>query len=377
MAMSWLVYKLTGSAILLGVIDFSSQFSAFLLMPIAGVLLDSFNLRKSLLITQSLGLIQALLLWLMTATGTVNFGNLVLVSVFLGMINAFDMPGRQAFTYHLIDKKEDLVNAIALNSSLFNSARLIGPAVAGLLVAALGEEVCFFVNALSFVPIVFILWSLKINVQRVKRRKPPFWEGLTTGLRYAFHNTLIAPILGLCSLSSFIGMSYIVLLPVFARDVLGGGPQTLGFLMGANGLGALIGALYLASRKDLSRLDRMVPTAFGLLGIGVVMFARVKGTSLAMLLMIFNGFWMITGWSASNTLLQTEVEEDKRARVMSLYTMSFMGMAPLGSLLQGYFSQKWGIINSLTLSGTLCFAASAIFYLIRFGTANKTEWPSH
>lgn len=366
MAISWLVYRLTGSAILLGTIDFASQFSAFLLMPFAGVLIDGGDIRRLLIITQSLGAAQALGLAILTATGHIGFGHLVVMSVFLGMINAFDMPARQAFTVHLVDKKEDLMNAIALNSSVFNMARLVGPAVAGMVVAWVGEAMCFLLNGISFLPIIIILMTLSLRAVVKTGQQPSLLAGLAEGLTYSARHPVIGPVLSLLAVASFIGMSYVVLLPVFAKEVLQGGPETLGWLMGANGMGALIAALLLASQKSQEGLERRIPLAFGLFGIGVAVFCRMRLVPLAMAMLVFNGFWMITGWASSNTLLQTEVEEGKRARVMSLYVMSFMGMAPLGSLVQGYVSQRLGIEPTLTISGLLCFLGAALFFLHRF-----------
>lgn len=371
MAISWLVYKLTGSAILLGTVDFASQFSAFLLMPFAGVWLDGVDIRRLLVATQVFGALQALLLGVLTATGTIGFGHLVFMSVFLGIINAFDMPGRHAFTVQLVEKREDLMNAIALNSSLFNSARLIGPAVAGIIVGLVGEQTCFFVNALSFLPIIVVLMRITGVRHQPTESPQPILEGLKAGISYAYGHEIIRPVLVLCSLASFIGMSYIVLLPVVAAEVLHGGPEELGVLMGANGLGALLGALYLASRKDARGLEEKIPLSFGAFGIGVALFCHMRSLALASAMLVFNGFWMISGWSASNTLLQTEVEESKRARIMSLYTMTFMGMAPLGSLLQGYLSQRMGLASTLSLTGTLCFLGSAAYYIYRLNTLSK------
>ncbi len=365
MAISWLVYKLTGSAILLGTIDFASQFSAFLLMPFAGVWLDGVDIRRLLVATQALGALQALLLGILTATKTVGFGHLVIMSVFLGIINAFDMPGRHAFTVQLVEKREDLMNAIALNSSLFNSARLIGPAVAGIIVGLVGEQTCFFLNALSFLPIIVVLQRITGIRSKPSEAQQPILAGLKAGVAYAYDHEIIRPVLILCALASFIGMSYIVLLPVVAAEVLHGGPEALGVLMGANGLGALMGALYLASRKDARGLEERIPLSFGAFGIGVALFCHMRSLVTAAAMLVFNGFWMISGWSASNTLLQTEVEEDKRGRIMSLYTMTFMGMAPLGSLLQGYLSHRMGLVATLSMTGTLCFLGAATYYIYR------------
>jgi len=362
LALSWLVYRLSGSAKLLAAVDFSSQFTAFLMMPIAGVVLDRLDLRRTLAFTQTLALVQAVALGLLTLSGVVQIWHLMIMGVFLGLINSFDMPGRHSFVVRLVDRKEDLVNAIALNSSIFNAARLIGPSLAGITVAIFGEGVCFFLNAASFIPIIYVLASMNMIEPRRSTRREPFWSGLKDGLKYAYRNSVIRPILILVSLISFLGLSFVVLMPVFAKEILKGGADTQGFLMGALGLGALGGSIFLASRKDVAAIENTFGYAFILFGLGMGAFAWSSNVGLSMLIMIFVGFWMIAGWAAATSLLQYYVDDDKRSRVMSLFLMCFMGMSPLGSLLMGYLSERISAPVTLTLSCAFCILGSLFFF---------------
>lgn len=373
LALSWLVYRLTGSALLLGAIDFCWQFTAFLMMPLAGVILDNFNLRKFLMLTQLLGGLQAGVLAFLTLTDRITFPQLVVLSIFHGVINAFDMPGRQSIAVKLVTSKSDLSNAIALNSSLFNSARLLGPSIAGVVVANFGEGICFLLNAISFIPILFAFSKIEISGTVKPREGLSVKKSLKEGLLYAFSHKVIRPILFMLALTSFIGMSYLILLPIFAKEILHGGPDTLGFLTGATGMGALFGALYLASRTEIRGLVRGIPLGFGFFGVAIIFFAWSENLYFSILLLAITGFCMICGWAACNTLLQAVVDDDKRARIMSLYMMSFMGTAPLGSLLMGYLSQTIGPQTAVTLGGALCVFGAAAFF--RFGPSENMIVP--
>jgi MFS family permease len=376
LATSWLVYRLTGSALLLGAVDFASQFSAFLIMPLAGVVLDRVDLRKFLLVTQIMGALQAAGLAALTLADRVTFANLVGMSILQGFINAFDMPGRQSFAVHLVDHKEDLGNAIALNSSMFNSARLLGPSVAGLVVMALGEGMCFLVNAISFFPIILVLATIRISPKNEsKKERLPLHRALREGLVYSWAHPVIRSLLILLALASFVGMSYVVLLPIFAKEILHGGPQTLGFLTGATGVGALSGALYLATCRDSRKLYRVIVFGFGGMGLCLTGFAWSDRLLLSLVLMVGAGFGMVSAWAACNTLLQETVDDDKRARVMSLYMMSFMGMAPLGSLLMGYLSQNIGPRTAVTVGGICSVLGAALFAHFRPVSGNELEKP--
>ncbi|HNW35644.1 MAG TPA: MFS transporter, partial [Candidatus Ozemobacteraceae bacterium] len=317
LAVNWLVYRLTDSAFMLGAADFISQFTAFLLMPVAGVVLDGRDLRRSIWMTQVAALVQALLLAGLTLAGIVNLPILIGMCAILGLINAFDMPGRHALVPQLVERREHLGNAIALNSSVFNAARLVGPALAGIAVAAWGEGICFALNAVSYIPIVWILPRLTTPKSEVRTNRKPFWSDLRTGVAYAWGHRGIRSILILLSIFSFIGMPFAVLLPVVAKEILGGGADTLGFLMGALGCGAMAGALHLAMRHDYQRFDVFSPFAFACFGVSLTIFSWTSSLWLSMALLAVSGYWMTSGWAALNTRLQMLTDDDKRGRVMS------------------------------------------------------------
>jgi MFS family permease len=361
-AMSWLVYRLTGSALALGVADFAAQFSAFLLMPVAGVLLDRYCIRRSLLVTQVMGLIQAVFMVLLVASGSETLGNVLVLSVMLGCVNSVDMPGRQAFAVHLVEHKEDLGNAIALNSTIFNLARLLGPSIAGVTIAWAGEGVCFLLNALSFFPILFVLWHIHPVENQARPPRQPLWQGIREGLAYSWNRRSIRYILLELTLVSLIGMPYMVLLPIIADQVLAGGPDTMGFLMGASGVGALAGALFMADRQQMAGTQKLIPVSFGWLGVGVILLSMGTTLRLCLPLMVFIGFWMVVGWSASNTSLQAMVDDSKRGRVMSLYVMTFTGAAPIGSLGAGALATHLGAPAALFWFGIACLAGTAMLW---------------
>jgi MFS family permease len=360
-ALGWLVYRLTDSPLLLGVVGFAGQFPTFLLAPFAGVLADRWNRHRMLLITQTLALVQALILASLVLAGTIHIGEIVALSLLLGLINSFDMPTRQSFLVQLIGERRDLGNAIALNSSIVNAARLLGPTVAGLLIAWVGEGICFLVNALSYGAVIASLIAMRIAKRLKTRAHPPVLHQLREGFRYAWNAEPIRAILLLLSLVSLVGMPYTVLMPVFARDVLHGGPDAFGYLMGGAGVGALAGALYLASRNSVLGLGRLVPLAAALFGGGLMAFSASALLALSLLLITFTGFGQLVLMASGNTLLQTIVDEDKRGRVMSFYTMAFFGTAPLGSLLAGTLAERIGASTTLFLGGLVCLGAAAIF----------------
>ncbi len=324
-AMTWLVYRLTNSAFLLGVVGFASQMPTFLLSPFAGVFADRMNRHRIIIVTQTLAMIQAAVLAILTLTGNIAVWHIIMLSVFLGLVNAFDIPTRQTFVLEMIENKEDLGNAIALNSSMFNGARLIGPAIAGMLLAVIGEGMCFLLNAISFVAVIVALLAMKLSPQQRTSHSHGVIKGLQEGFSYAFGFAPIKYILMLVALISAMGMPYTVLMPIFAKDILGGGPHTLGFLMGATGVGALTGALYLASRRTVVGLGRWIAIAAGIFGLGLIGFSFARVLSLSMSLLFVVGFGMMTQMASCNTILQTIAEDDKRGRVMSFYTMAFMG----------------------------------------------------
>jgi MFS family permease len=363
-ALSWLVYRLTHSAFLLGLVGFSSQIPVFLLAPFAGVLADRWNRRRILILTQTLAMVQAFVLSFLVLTGMVQIWQIIALSLFLGMINSFDMPTRQSFVVEMIGGKKDLGNAIALNSSMVNGARLLGPMMAGILIAAVGEGTCFLINAFSYLAVIVSLLSMRIERKEVKRKASNVWHGLREGFRYASGFEPIWAILRMLALISLMGMPYVVLMPIFAKDILQGGPDAFGFLMGSTGVGALGGALFLASRKSVLGLGRMIPIAASIFGCGLIAFSFSNVLWISMLLMLAAGFGQMVQMASSNTLLQTIVEDDKRGRVMSFYAMSLMGLTPIGSLFAGFLASKIGAPWTVCVGGTTC-ALGAFFFARR------------
>ncbi len=360
-AINWLVYRLTHSAFLLGVVGFTGRIPTFLLASFAGVLVDRWNRHRILVVTQTLSMIQALILALLVLTDRIAIWHIISLSVCLGLINTLDMPARQSFIVDMIEKKEDMGNAIALNSSMFNGARLVGPSIAGILISTVGEGICFLLNGLSFVAVIISLLAMKITPKKKEKERTPVWQGLKEGFVYAFAFPPIRSILLLLALVSLVGMPYMVLMPVFARDILHGGAHTLGFLMAASGCGALVGAIYLASRKGILGLGRLIVIASSLFGIGLIILSFSRVFWLSLLLMTLTGFGMMVQNTSSNTVLQTIVEEDKRGRVMSFYTMAFMGMVPLGSLLAGSLAHIIGAPETIMMGGISCILGSVMF----------------
>jgi MFS family permease len=360
-AMIWLVYRLTNSAFLLGIVGFASQMPTFILSPFAGVLADRMNRHRIIIITQTLAMIQASALAFLTLTETISVAHIIPLSILLGFINAFDIPVRQSFIHEMIENKEDLGNAIALNSSMFNSARLIGPSIAGLVIAAIGEGLCFLLNAISFVAVIIALLAMRLPPRTEVKKKQAVMQGFKEGFAYAFRFAPIKYILLLLALVSVMGMPYAVLMPIFAKDILHGGPHTLGFLMGAAGVGALTGSVYLASRKSVLGLGKLIPIAASLFGCGLIAFSFSHIEWLSMSLLFVIGFGMMVQMASSNTILQTITDDDKRGRIMSLYTMAFMGMAPFGSLLAGTLASKIGAPHTLFFSGAACILGAIIF----------------
>lgn len=361
LAMMWLVYELEHSALLLGAVGFASQIPTLFVAPLAGVFTDRWNRHRTLMATQSLALVQAVALTAIAWTGWVEVWVILALSVGLGVINAFDIPTRQAFLTDLIERPEDLANAIALNSSLFNGARLIGPALAGFVIAATGEWFCFLLNALSYVAVLAALAAIRVRERRRPSERLPVLEGLKEGMSYAFRFAPIRSLLLLVGLVSFMSMPLSVLMPLFADNVLGGGASTLGELTAAQGLGALAGALYLASRKSILGLGRWIAAGAATVGLGMAAFSWITEFWLACAVLLIVGGAMMVQMAASNTIVQTIVDEDKRGRVMSLYTLAFIGMAPLGSLAAGGLASRIGAPGAMRVCGAACVLGGLLF----------------
>lgn len=361
-AMSWLVYRLTGSALLLGVVGFTSLIPTILISPVAGVLADRWDRRRLLIATQSLAMLQAAFLALVVLTGIVQVWQIIILSLILGIVHAFDIPIRQSFVVEMVEHREDLGNAIALNSSMVNAARLIGPSIAGLLVASVGEGICFVLNAISYLAVIVALAAMRIlpAAHRQRSRRPILHE-LHEGFLYAYEFGPIRSILLLLALISLMGMPYSVLVPVFAKEILHGGAHTFGFLLAAAGSGALVGTLYLASRRSVLGLDRVIVMATICFAVGITIFALSRHFILSLAALVGAGFGAMTLVASCNTVLQTILDEDKRGRVMSLFTVAFMGVAPFGSLGAGFMAGIIGPRDTLLLGGAGCLVGAAVF----------------
>lgn len=360
-ATSWLVYRLTHSAFLLGVVGFATQIPTFLVASFAGVLIDRWNRHRVLVATQVLAMLQSALLAIFALTGTITVWHVLVLGTFQGVINAFDTPARQAFVVEMVDARDDLPNAIALNSSMVNGARLIGPSVAGVLIAAVGEGWCFALDAVSYLAVIASLLAMRLSVRARPTHKVKVLIELREGFRYVVSVVPIRSILLLLALVSFTGVPYMVLMPIFAAQVLRGGPHTLGLLTASSGVGAVVGVLWLASRREVLGLGRIICLAGGAFGAGLVGFGLSRTLWLSSLLLVVTGGGMMVQMAASNTLLQTLVEDDKRGRVMSFYTMAFFGMVPLGSLAAGVLGDRIGTPATVVWGGAATLVAILLF----------------
>jgi len=361
LATSWLVYRMTRSALLLGVVSFSGQIVAFLLGPFAGVWVERLNRRKLLVWTQALAAVQSLALAALTLAHVINLWEIIALTALQGLINAFDMPGRQSFLVQMVEDRNDLSNAIAINSSMANGARLIGPAFAGLVIAAFGEGWCFLIDGVSYFAVIASLLMMRIKPWNIRRTASSMLEQLREGWDYVRTFAPIRTILLLFALMSLMGYSYSVLLPLFAEQVVHGGAATLGWLTGASGIGAFVSALSLAIRKSVVGLTGILQIATAMLGAALILFGLSHTLWLSLVLMVFVGFGLIQTASVSNTIIQSLVPEDKRARVMSYYMMAFFGASPFGSLLAGVLAHRIGAPHTVMLTGASCLAGSLWF----------------
>ncbi len=361
-ATNWLVYRLTGSAFLLGVVGFAGQFPAFLLGPFAGIGVDRWNRHRLLIVTQTVSMLQSFGLAALVLSGRITLEWIVGLSIVQGIVNAFDMPARQAFLLTMIENKEDLGNAIALNSSMVNLARMIGPSIAGVVIALTSEGWCFLIDGVSYIAVIVAL--LRMHIVRGKAALPAHRgavQQFTEGFTYAFGFRPIRSIIILLALVSLVGVPYSVLMPVFAATVFHGGPHTLGILMTSSGCGALLGALWLARRRSVIGLGRVISLASGLFGGGLITFSFAHVLWLAIPCLVIAGFGFMVQMASSNTVIQTIVEDEKRGRVMSFYTMAFLGTAPFGSLVAGWLSSRIGAGHTLFIGGACCIAGALWF----------------
>ena len=374
-ATSWLVYRLTGSALLLGLVGFIGQIPTFLLAPFAGVWVDRLDRRNVLLWTQALAAVQSLLLAGLTLSKRVTIAEILVLSAFQGLINAFDMPGRQAFMVQMVEDRQDLGNAIAINSSMVNMARLVGPSLAGVVIAGFGEGYCFLIDGLSYFAVIASLALMRIKPLPGRfRNASSMMTQLKEGWTYVSGFAPVRTILLLFALTSLMGMPFVVLMPIFAAQVLRGGPHTLGLLMAASGVGALISALSLAVRKTVLGLGRMIPIAAISFGFGLVLFGLSRVMWFSLLMMLLTGFGMMQGMAASNTIVQTLVPEDRRGRVMSYYTMAFVGMTPFGSLMAGGLAHLLGAPHTVVITGSVVILGG-IWFATRLKVIGKEIRP--
>jgi len=360
-ATGWLVYRLTGSAFLLGLVSFASQIPILVLGPFAGVWVDRLNRHRVLVVTQALSMLESFALAVLALMHIITVREVIWLNLFQGVINAFDMPARQAFVIEMVESAEDLGNAIALNSSLVNAARLIGPSVAGLIIAAVGEGYCFLIDGISYIAVIASLLAMTIVPRQAAHKHESVLAELREGWDYVRGFRPIWSILLLLALISLVGMPYTALMPIFAGKILHGGAHTLGFLMAAIGVGALMGAIILAARRTVLGLGRLVPIAAAGFGVGLMAFSASHWFWLSMLLLVGTGYFFMQEMAASNTILQTIVEDKKRGRVMSFYAMAFQGIAPFGSLIAGAAAARIGAPETLMIGGGICILGAGLF----------------
>ena len=367
-ASSWLVYRLSSAsdqpaALMLGIVAFAGQIPVFLLTPLAGVWVDRLNRHKILMVTQTLSMLQSFALAALALTDRITIPQLIALNAFQGFVNALDVPARQAFTVEMIDDRDDLSNAIALSSSMVHGARLVGPAVAGYLIYVVGEGYCFLIDGVSYLAVIVALAAMRLRPLARPVSTMRAIDSLWQGLRYAFGFPPIRTILLLVAVTSLIAMSQSTLMPIFAAQILGGTERTLGWLLGASGFGALGGSLYLASRRTVLGLGRVIAMACGALGVGMMLFSLSRSLAFSLPLLVLVGFAMVVQMASANTVLQTIVEDDKRGRVMALFTMAFLGVAPFGSLLGGGVATLLGAPTTVLIAGGACLLAAIAFAL--------------
>ena len=362
MAQAWLVYRLTGSSLLLGAVGFASQFPVFVVAPLGGIVADRHNRQRVVITTQTASMILAFILSALVLSKTVQVWHIFVLAALLGIVNAFDIPGRQSFIVDMVGK-EDLMNAIALNSSMFNGARVIGPAIAGVLVARIGEGWCFFANGVSYIAVIIGLFLMQVSPPVYRSGEASPMAHIIEGFRFVRQTAPIRAILLLLGLVSFVAMPYTVLMPIFADRILHGGARALGLLMGATGVGALLGALTLAAKTGVRGLGRWVALACAGFGVSLILFAFSRNLRLSVLLLLPVGFCMMLQMSSSNTLIQVMVPDHLRGRVMAVYSMMFMGMAPFGAFFAGALAERLGAPITVAMGAVATIGGAALFWL--------------
>jgi len=359
-AQSWLIYRLTGSAALLGLIGFAGQIPIFVLAPLGGLLADRLNRHRVLIATHTIMMVLAFALAALTLGGIVREWQIFVLASFLGVVNAFDIPTRQAFLAETVSR-DDIVNAIALNSSMLNGARIVGPAIAGLVVAAFGEGWCFLLNAISYLAVIGALLMMHVEQVPHPGAHVSAWESIIEGFVYSWNTEPVRALLLLLGLVSLMGMPYSVLMPVIASSVLGGGPNAYGVLMAASGVGALAGAALLTLRQNVRGLGRWVAVSAVSFGITLIAFSFSRALWLSTALLVPAGFFMMVEMAASNTLIQSMIPNRLRGRVMSVYSMMFMGMAPMGALVAGALAAPLGAPATVAIGGSICAVGGVVF----------------
>jgi MFS family permease len=380
-AMVWLVYHLTQSPVLLGVVGFASQVPNLVLVPFGGVLSDRWNHQRTLVVTQTLSMLQSLALAILTLTGTIQISHIIALSLFQGIVNAIDSPTRQAFVPEIVERKDSLINAIALNSSMFNGARLVGPAIGGILLASVGAGYCFLLDGISYLAVILALIAMQIKPKTPAVSQPSLSFGtivqhLKEGFVYAFGFAPIRSILVMVGLVSFLGINFVVILPIFSHEILHGDANTLGLLMAASGVGSLIAAVQLSLRREVRGLGQLVAIAPIIYGLGMIAFALSRSLWLSVVLLAVIGFGSLLQSAASNTIIQTLVPDEMRGRVMSIYIMSFLGMISFGNLFQGALVSFIGAPDTVIISGIIC-AVVAILYARQLPRLRRMVWITH
>lgn len=373
-ATSWLVYRLTGSALLLGTVGFCGQIPTLILAPFAGVFVDRWDRHRMLVWTQAASALQSLALAVLALTGVITVGWVLVLQVVQGIINSFDTPARQSFVVQMVDDPADLPNAIALNSTMVNASRIIGPSIGGIIIAAVGEGWCFLIDAISYLAVIWSLLAMRVPRAERRAREGTMLEELRAGVQYVTRFLPVRTALLLLAIVGAMGMPYTVLMPVVASQTLHGGPHTLGFLMTASGLGAVAGALYMASRRTVLGLGRVMVASTLLFGAGLVAFGLSRSLWLSLIILTVVGAGFMTEMAATNTILQTIVQERLRGRVMAFYTMAFLGTAPIGSLLAGIFANRIGAPATIIGGGVVCIAGG-LWLAVRLPTLREHVRP--
>lgn len=364
-ATSWLVYRLTGSELLLGVVAFCGQIPLLLLAPFAGVLVDRWNRHRILVLTQVLSAVQSLVLAVLALTGIINVAEIIVLQLLQGVINSFDTPARQAFVVEMVEDRQDLPNAIALNSSMVNASRILGPSIGGVLIVAFGEGWCFLVDAISYVAVILSLLAMSVSREKIKRSSEPIIDELRSGIAYARGFPPIRALLLLVAVVGTMGMPYATLMPVIAKEVLHGGAHTLGILMAASGVGALAGTVYLASRHSVLGLGGVIVLATMSASLGLIAFSQSRVMWLSLAMLPFVGAGLMVQAASANTIVQTVVEEHMRGRIMAFYSVAIMGTQPIGSLLAGAIAERIGAPNTILIGGAVSFAFGIWFMIQR------------